>query len=106
MYPGYGHYKNILHFNQDEMLKGNQMNKLDSWIIDACKHRICGNNQINRTNEFVLAALRVLDKNGIRFLDDSTSPNVKVDPQVEKTKRSSPIINNAKEDKSKNVEKG
>ena len=106
MNPGYGHYKNILHFNQDEMLKGNKINKLDSWIVDACKHRICGNKQINRSNEFVLAALRVLDKVGVRFSDHFTASKVKVDPQVEKTKRSSPIINNAKEDKSKNVEKG
>ena len=94
-------------FNQNELLKRNQKNEdASSWTIAACKHRICGIKQLNRGNELVLPALRVLDKIGVQFLDYHTTPKVKVDPQVEKTKRSSPFMNVEKEDKSKNVKKG
>ena len=88
------------------MLKRNQKNTLDSWIIEGCKHRICENKQINRGNEFVLAGLRVLDKTNVRFLDHSTLPTVRAETQVEKTKRSSSIIKKAEDDKSKNLKKG
>ena len=87
------------------MLKRNQKNKLDSWIIEGCKHRICGNKQINRGNEFILAALRVLDKTNVRFLDHSALPTVMAGAQVEKTKRSSSIIKKVEDVKSKNVKK-
>ena len=87
------------------MLKRNHKNKLDSWIIEACKHRICGNKQINRGNEFVLAALEVLDKSNVRFLDNSTSPNVRGETQAEKTKRSSYIMKKEENDKSKKAKK-
>ena len=85
------------------MLKRNHKNKLDSWIIEACKHRICGNKENIRGNEFVLAALSVLDKSNVRFLDNSISPNIRAEAQVEKTKRSSSIMKKAENDKSKNV---
>ena len=92
-------------FNQDAILKTNQKNKLDSWIIEICKHRICGNKQINRGNEFVLANPIVLDTANVRFIDHSTFPTARAETQFEKTKRSSSIIEKGEDDKSKNVKK-